>query len=74
MKPDWRQIVLYVTAIGTEGCWLYAIVAMLNEQVADGQLSVPGLLLLYLASFGFNLMLRWLRWPRFFLGSISWLA
>lgn len=74
MKPDWRQIILYITVMGTEGCWLYALMAMLNEQVANGRLSVLGLLLLYLASFGFNLMLRWLRWPRVFLGSVSWLA
>jgi len=55
MKPDWRQIILYVTVMGTEGCWLYALVAMLNEKIASGCLSVLGLLLLYLASFGFNL-------------------
>ena len=74
MKLDWRQVTLYVTAMGMEGCWLYALMVMLNKQVAEGRLSIIGLLLLYPVAFGFNMLLQRLRWPKICLRSISWLA
>jgi len=74
MKLDWRQSILYVTTMGMEGCWLYALIVLLNMQVADGYLSTMGLLLLYPLSFGFNKLLQQLRWPRVCLRSINWLA
>ena len=42
MRLNWRQVTLYVTAMGMEGCWLYALMVMLNKQVADGRLSIGG--------------------------------
>ena len=56
-----------------EGSWLYAALALLNRKAADGQLSVWGLLLVYLIAFGSTKALHYLRWHRFFLGCISWL-
>lgn len=63
MKQDWHKGILYVAAIGIEGCWLYALMALLNKQVADERLSIFGILLLYLISLGLNRVLLRLRWP-----------
>ncbi len=74
MKQDWRRGILYVSAIGVEGCWLYALMALLNRQVAEERLSIIGILLLYPLAFGCNMVLRWLGWHRVFTRSLSWLA
>jgi hypothetical protein len=74
MKMDWRQGILYVTTIGMEGCWLYALMALLNKQVADSRLSVLGVLVLYPVAFLFNMVLVRLRWPRACILSVSWLG
>jgi len=74
MKPDWRQVILYIVNIGMGACWLYALLTLLNKQVADGRLSVLGLLLVYPLAFGLNKLLRQLQWPKVCLRSISWLA
>ena len=74
MKRDWRQGILYLTTMVMEGCWLYALMALLNKQVADGSLSVIGILLLYPLAFGFNTALQWLGWHRVLIRSLSWLA
>lgn len=74
MKTDWRKGILCVAAIGMEGCWLYALMALLNKQAAAGHLSVFGIMLLYPLSFAFHLLLQWLRWPKSGILSLSWLA
>jgi len=74
MKVDRRQVILYITTMGMEGCWLYASLAMLNKQVAGGRLSILGILLFYPLAFAFNKLVRWLRWPKVCLHSLSWLA
>jgi len=74
MKLDWRRGILYVTIMGMESCWLYALIALLNKQVAGGHLSTLGLLLLYPLAFGFNKLIQQLRWPQVGLRSTSWLA
>ena len=74
MKLDWRKGILYITTIGIEGCWLYALMALLNKQVADERLSILGIMLLYPLSFGLNSLLRRLRWPKVCLRIISWVA
>ncbi len=74
MKLDWRQGILYATTIGIEGCWLYAILALLNKQAVDGRLSIIGLLLLYPLAFGINKLLRQLQWHEVYLRVISWLV
>jgi hypothetical protein len=74
MKLDWRRGILYVAVIGIEGCWLYAMMALLNKKVADDGLSVFGILLLYLISLGLNGLLRWLRWPRICIRVINWVG
>ncbi len=74
MRLDWRKSILYVTTLGTVGCWLYAIMAGANKQVADEQLSVIGLLLLYPISFAFNKLLQRLRWHRIWMRTVNWLA
>lgn len=74
MKLDWRQSILYIATMGMEGCWLYALMSLLNRQVAGGLLSVIGILLLFPLAFVFNILLQRLQWHRFTLRSISWLA
>jgi len=74
MKLDWRQGILYLTIIGMEGCWLYALMALLNKQVAGGRLSAMVLLFFYLVAFSFNRLLKWLRLPEVCRRSISWLV
>lgn len=74
MKPDWRKGVLYATTIGIEVCWLYALMPLLNQQVADERLSLFWILLLCPISFGFNALLRRQRWPGVCLRIISWVV
>jgi len=74
MKLDWRQGILFITTAGMEGCWLYALIILLNEKLADGSLSAFGLLVCYPLSFVFNKLLRRLRWTQVFILSLSWLA
>ncbi len=74
MKLDWRQGILYVATIGMEGCWLYALLALLNRQAADGRLSVAGIMALYPAAFIINALLARLRWPRACILIVSWLG
>ena len=69
MKPNWRQVILYTTTAGIEACWLYILFIMLNELVADGSLSVIGLLLIYPVAFGLNVLLRRSGWHKFFQNS-----
>lgn len=73
MRLDWQRSILYFTTAGTESCWLYAVIALINGQALGNQVSVIGLLLLYPAAFFINLiLLRFVRWHKFFLGVISW--
>ena len=74
MKWDWQRGILYVTTIGMQGCWLYALMALLNTKVADGHLSVLGILVLYPVAFVVNMLLRRLRMPGAAILSVSWLA
>jgi len=74
MRLDWRTSILYITTLGTVGCWLYAIMAGANKQVADEQLSVIGLLLFYPISFAFNKLLQRLGWHRIWARTVTWLA
>lgn len=74
MNTNWQKAILYATALGTEGCWLYILLVLLNEQVAGGRLSAPGILAIYPLAFAFNFLLGRLRWPKVFRWSISWLA
>lgn len=74
MKPDWRQGVLYAAIMGMEGCWLYTLMAMFNKPVADGRLSIFGILLLYPLSFGLSGLMRRLPWPEFCRRTISLIA
>jgi hypothetical protein len=74
MKLDWRRGILYITTIGMECCWLYALLALLNKQTADGRLSVLAILALYPVAFIFNAWLGRLRWPRAGILGMSWLG
>ncbi len=74
MKLDWHKGVLYVAIIGIEGCWLYALMVLLNKQAADESLSILGILLLYPLSFVLKTLLRRLQWPAVFLRIISWVV
>jgi hypothetical protein len=56
-----------------EGCWLYLLLVLLDRQVADDRLSIPGVLVLYPAAFTINALLVRLRWPKIWPWSVSWL-
>jgi len=74
MKLGWRLGSLYLTVAAMEGCWLYTLLVLLNKQVADGKLSLLGLLPLYPLAFIYNsLLARW-RMPRLVWHCLSWLA
>ncbi len=64
MKINWRQDIVYATTMGVEGCALYVLLVLLNEQVTDGRLTILQFLLLFPLVFVFNKMLQWWRWPR----------
>ena len=74
MKLNWRQGVLYITIMGMEWGWLYALLFLLNEQLADGRLSIIGLWLLYPLAFIFNRLLPRRRWSNIYLYPINCLA
>ncbi len=74
MRPDWRQLSIYVAVLGTELCWLYVLLAMLDAKLAGGALSVPWLLLLYPVAFGLGLALKGLGGPGLLKPVIGWLA
>lgn len=74
MKLNWRQGILYVTTIGMESCWLYALMTLLNKRVVDSRLSIPGILVLYPVAFLFNTVLLRLKWPKVSIMIISWLG
>ena len=64
MKSIGQKVVLTTAVIALEGCWLYTLAYLLDVLMAQGRLSVPGLLPLYLLAFGTNRLWRWLGWPR----------
>jgi len=64
MKSIGQKVVLTITVILLEGCWLYTLVYLLNVLMAKGRLNVPGLLPLYLLAFGTSWLWRFLGWPR----------
>ena len=73
MKLNWHRVIIYVAIVGMEGCWLFILLALLNEEVADGRFSIFGILLLYPAAFAINALLARLRWPKICLWGVSWL-
>ena len=74
MKSGLQKGALYIAIIGMEACWLYALMALLNEETAGARLSVPGVLVIYPLAFIFNLMLQRLQWPKACIWAVSWLA
>jgi hypothetical protein len=72
MKTSWSRIALYITIIGMEGCWLFAILSVVNGLVLQGRLSVIGLLALYPVAFGINILVARLKLPKAYLNLISW--
>jgi hypothetical protein len=71
MKSIGQKVVLTITAIVLEGCWLYTLVYLLNVLVAKGRLNVPALLPLYLLAFGTSRLWHWLGWPRVIRGALN---
>jgi len=74
MKLDWKRGILYLAVMGMEACWLYVLIALLNNKAAGDHLSIAGILALYPASLFFNRLLGRLRWPRACLLGVSWLG
>ncbi|MBI2869965.1 MAG: DUF4129 domain-containing protein [Chloroflexi bacterium] len=69
-----RLNVLYLTVMGMEGCCLYAFAALMDRQVAGGQLSLAGLMALYPVAFLVDRLLRRTGWHSFFRNALGWLA
>ncbi len=74
MRYLWRYAVPLVAVTGMECCWLYAILSLLNTKVASGGLTLAWLILLHPLALGINISLQRLRWHKFFIAVISWLA
>lgn len=71
---DWRKVAVYGTDMVMELCWLYAIMALLNKQAANEQLSLFWILLIFPLAFGFNKLIQRLAWHKICLNIINWLA
>jgi hypothetical protein len=69
---DVKNIFIYITMLGMEFSWLYAVLNAANKSVAD-KLAIPLLMSALLISFGVSAGLRYLHWPKFTLTSLSWL-
>ena len=69
-----RTILIYSTFMAIELCWLYALLKLINRQLAGAQLYLPALLFFLPLAFGFNKFLRRLAWHRTLLTLINWLA
>jgi hypothetical protein len=69
---NFRNIIIFLSILGMEISWLYALLNAVNKSVAD-RLSIPFLMVVLLASFGISKGLRYLRWPKLALTGISWL-
>ncbi len=74
MKLNWRQASLSGIIMATESCWLYALLFLLNEKIADGRLSIIGLWLLYPLAFICNRLLQRLRWSSIYLYAFNGVA
>jgi hypothetical protein len=56
------QAALYIAILGMAGCWLYALLHLINELAVDSSLHVTGILLFLPVSFALNKVIRMLRW------------
>lgn len=72
MKTSWSRMALYITVMGMECCWLFAILALVNGLILQGRLSIIGLLALYPIAFGINMLVARLKLPKVYLSLISW--
>ena len=68
-----KYILIYITLLGMEISWLYALFNAANKSVSE-RLSIPLLMVTLLISFGVSAALRYLRWPKLALTALSWLA
>ncbi len=64
MSALWRRNISHLAILGIEGSWLYALLCLLNEKIADGCLATPWLLFPYLLAFVFNKLLLQLKWRK----------
>lgn len=71
--PKIRYYVIFLTILGMEISWLYALLNASNKSVAD-RISIPLLMVILLVSFGISKTLRYLHWPKPALTSLSWLV
>ncbi len=74
MKTNGRLILIYGSMMAVELCWLYALLALVNRQIAGDQLFLLGLLLFLPLAFFFNKFVKLLGWHRRILTLLNWLA
>ena len=65
--------VLYAAAVVMELCWLSVLLMLVNDR-AGHDLFIPWVLLIYLISCGFNVLIKRLKWPKIAVTGINWLA
>jgi len=65
--------VLYAASVIMELCWLSAILLLVNDRTGY-DLFVPWVLLIYLISFIFNILIKGFSWPKIVKNTINWLA
>lgn len=73
---NWRHLIVYAASLVMEGCWIYALLLLLNSATVDNRLSVSVLLLVFPASVVFHKLLQNLHWhkaPFFIISAFVWL-
>lgn len=71
MMLDLKNFFIYITILGMEFSWLYAVLNAANKSVAD-KLMIPLLMVTLLISFCVSRGLRFSHWPKFTLTLLSW--
>ncbi len=74
MKSDWLQRSQYITMMGVEAAWFYALISILNTKIAGGPVNVYLLLVFLPSAFILNKLIQKLRWHVFFALTGSWLV
>jgi hypothetical protein len=67
-----RQTIVFMTLIGMELCWLYAVLNAINKSVSD-VLYIPLLIMTLLISLAISWSLRFTHWPKPVLTALTWI-
>ena len=73
-RPLWHQIVVYLSLLGLEGCWLYAFVLMGVTGIPESNLSAPLLMVFFPLSFIITVLFDRTGWHRIARQVVVWLC